>query len=225
MTLESFPPSGYRRLRIGPREVVAWEPVLEAVREALAEAASLHEWAVVRGRHSSSGRGAVYHVRLGPVQAAVRHARRGGWMRLLGDRYLDRRLRPFCELATSEALRRAGVPTPRVLAAIVTRVRPGYRGDIASEWLEPGHDLEALLRPGAYPTETRSAALRAAGRAVGVAHRAGLDHPDLQHRNLFVRPRPDGAWEGFLLDLDRARFRPDGAERAKKKTSRGWTVP
>lgn len=221
MRLEPFPPTGYRRSRTGPHDVVAWEPVLEAVQDALAEATSLHEWAAQRGRRSSSGRGALYRVRLGPADAAVRHAHRGGWMRPLGDRHFDRRRRPFRELATSEALRRAGVPTPRVLGAVVTPASPGYRGDLAIEWLEPGHDLEPLLRPGAYPSEARAAALRAAGRAVGLAHRAGLDHPDLQHRNLFVRPLPGGEWEGFLLDLDRARIVPRGARSAKKKTSRG----
>jgi 3-deoxy-D-manno-octulosonic acid kinase len=131
---------------------------------------------------------------------------------LLGDRYLDRPPRPLRELAVSAALRAAGAPTPRVVAAVVAWDRPGYRGDLAIEWLEPGHDLEPLLRPGAYPAEARAAALRAAGRAAGAAHRAGLHHPDLQLRNLFVRPLANGEWEGFLLDLDRARIVPGGAD-------------
>jgi tRNA A-37 threonylcarbamoyl transferase component Bud32 len=219
-----FPPVGYRRIRVGGREVVAWDPVVGAVEGALAEADSLYDWVAKFGRHAGRGRGEIHEARLGSERAAVRRYRRGGWMRPLGDRYLDRVPRPFRELEASTALRDAGVPTPRVLAAVVARAPLGYRGEIAVEWLEPGHDLELLLRPGAYPSAVASIALRAAGRCVGLAHRAGLDHPDLQYRNLFVRPLPDGGWEAFLLDLDRAHIHPGRPDRAKKKTSRGSSV-
>ena len=217
-----FPPPGYRRLPLQDREAIAWEPAVPAVREALATAPSLHAWAAREGRTAARGRGTVYEATLGPARVAVRHYRRGGWMApLLRDRYLDSPPRPFRELAVSEALRAAGVPTPRVVAAFVLRQRPGYRADLALEWLEPGHDLEPLLKPGAYPVEARAAALRAAGRAAGLAHRAGLDHPDLQLRNLFVRPLPDGSWDAFLLDLDKARIRPAaGAQTARRALAR-----
>ena len=211
-----FPPRDYRRLRIGGLDVVAWEPVIGALESVLRDGPSLHAWAARSGRAAAQGRDTVHEARLGPARAAIRRYRRGGWMRPLGDRYLDRPPRPFRELTTSEALRAAGVPTPRVLAAVVAPAAIGYRAEIAVEWLGPGHDLEPLLRPAAYPVAARASALRAAGRGVGLAHRAGLDHPDLQHRNLFVRPLADGGWEAFLLDLDRARIRRGGA---KKKTS------
>lgn len=131
---------------------------------------------------------------------------------LLGDRYLDSPPRPFLELAVSEQLRRAGVSTPRVLCAVVTSMRPGYRADLATEWLEPGHDLEALLAPNRYPVDVRIAAMRAAGALVGDAHRCGLDHADLNIGNVFVQPLADGQWGASLLDLDRARVTgPDPA--------------
>jgi tRNA A-37 threonylcarbamoyl transferase component Bud32 len=135
---------------------------------------------------------------------------------LLGDRYFDRPPRPFVELATSEALRAAGVLTPRVLAAVVTPARPGYRADLATEWLSPGLDLEEFLRPELYPPTERGPAIEAAGRLVGRAHAAGLHHPDLRPRNVFLRPGEPGRWEAALLDLDRARI---GGARfdAKKK--------
>ncbi len=216
-----FPPAGYRRLPLPDREVVVRESSLSAVRAALATASTLHAWASREGRRAARGRGAVYEARLGDRPVAVRHYRRGGWMApLLGDRYLDRPPRPFRELAVSDALRAAGVPTPLVVAAFVLHCRPGYRADIAVEWLEPGHDLEALLRPGAYPVEARAAGLHAAGRAAGLAHRAGLVHPDLQLANLFVRPLPGGDWEGFVLDLDRARIRHGGGATAGRALAR-----
>ncbi len=155
----------------------------------------------------------MYRIRLGELDAAVRHFRRGGWMSpLLGDRYLDSPPRPFLELAVSDQLRRAGVSTPRVLCAVVTSARPGYRADLATEWLEPGHDLETLLAPNRYPEDIRIAAMRAAGTLVGRAHRCGLDHPDLNIGNVFVQPLTNGQWQAALLDLDRARIaEPDGS--------------
>ncbi|HUF90589.1 MAG TPA: lipopolysaccharide kinase InaA family protein [Gemmatimonadota bacterium] len=220
-----FPPPGYVRRRLGDHDVVAWESVIEAVERALAEAPTLARWAAARAeREVAGGRGPAWRVDLGGIPAAVRHFRRGGWMGpLLGDRYFDRPPRPFAELEVSEALRAAGVPTPRVLAAAVLPTRPGYRADLATAWITPGLDLAALLRPGLYPDEARAAAVEAAGQTVGRAHAAGLDHPDLRPRNLFLRPLDPERWEAFLLDLDRARL--TGAARAKKKTSSGSGAP
>lgn len=125
---------------------------------------------------------------------------------LLGDRYLGRPPRPFAELAASERARAAGVPTPRILAAVVHPAGIGYRAEVATEWLAPAHDLAALLAPGVWPAKTRAAGLEAAGEAIGRAHAAGLEHPDLNVSNLLLRPEPDGRWFAAILDLDRVRF-------------------
>lgn len=222
MSGRSFPPAGYRRWRQAPHDVVALESVANATREAIEEAGSLHAWASSASeRRLAGGRGPAWRVVLGGFPAAVRHYRRGGWMApVLGDRYLDAPPRPFRELAVSETLRGRGVATPRVLVAAATRAGIGYRADLATEWLGPGHDLAALLRAGTYPAAERHAALVAAGREVGRAHAAGLDHPDLQLGNLFLRPPPE-AWRAWLLDLDRARIRPaPSAARAEANLAR-----
>lgn len=227
-----FPPPGYVRWSQGPHDVVALEPVSDAVRAALEEATSLYTWAArhaerthpPRRVHPAAGRGPVHAVRLGSWLAAIRHYRRGGWMApLLTDRYLDSPPRPFAELAASDRLLTAGVPTARVLAAVVTGARPGYRADLATEWLEPGHDLVALLAPNQYPAAERAAALEAAGRTIARAHRAGLDHADLNLTNVFVQPRLEDnpSWTATLLDLDRARFVAPGEPAFKKKTFAG----
>jgi hypothetical protein len=225
----SFPPPGYLRRGIGDRDVVALEAVAGAVAEVLAGHASLADWAAGRAeREVAGGRGPAWRVDLGGTPAAVRHYRRGGWMGpLLGDRYFDRPPRPFAELAASETLRARGVRTPRVLAAVVTPAGAGYRGDIATEWLTPGLDLEELLRPNRYPPAERARAIEVAARTIGAAHAAGLDHPDLRPRNVFLEPRASGSWEAALLDLDRARVAPAGSRdaRAKKKTSPASAAP
>ncbi|MGH7565125.1 MAG: lipopolysaccharide kinase InaA family protein [Gemmatimonadota bacterium] len=197
---------GYLRWRQDGRDVVAAREVSAAVRVALRSALSLSAWARENGERSASpaGRGTLHVAPLGDRQAAVRHALRGGWMRPLGDRYFDRRPRPFVELAVSDRLRAAGVATPEVLAALVMPARFGYRSDLATEWLEPGHGLFALLTPNVYPVDVRRAGLAAAGHEVGRAHAVGLDHPDLNVGNLFLQPTAEGSWTASLLDLDRA---------------------
>lgn len=191
--------------------------------DALAVAPTLAVWAGERAdRIVTGGRGPAWMVELGGIPAAVRHYRRGGWMGpLLGDRYFDSPPRPFAELQVSEALRAAGVRTPRVLAALVAPAHPGYRADLVTEWLSPGLDLEELLRPNAYPAAERAAAIEEAGRTIGRAHAAGLDHRDLRPRNLFFQPLGTGRWDAALLDLDRARLATSGTRgaEAKKKTS------
>lgn len=218
---DPFPPADYVRWRHDPHDVVAWRPVADAAREALESAPSLNAWATERSERTiAAGRGELHVAPLGPVRAAVRHYRRGGWMApLLGDRYLDRPPRAFAELSTSEALRAAGVATPRVLVAAVTDAGIGYRADLATRWLEGGHDLVGLLRPGAYPPETRARALGVAGREVGRAHAAGLDHPDLNVANLFLH-HDGSAWSAALLDLDRARVRAPEPARSERNLAR-----
>ena len=223
-----FPPPGYERRRLGDRDVVALSAAADAVLDALAGAPTLADWAAASAaRELAGGRGPAWQVQLGGAPAAVRHYRRGGWMGpLLGDRYLDSPPRPFVELSASESLRDAGVATPRVLAAVVTPAHPGYRADIATEWLSPGLDLQELLRPNLYPDAERTAAVEEAGRTIGRAHAAGLDHADLRPRNVFLQPLDAGKWRAALLDLDRARVAPPGAiAPAKKKTSSASTGP
>lgn len=200
--------------------MVAAEGVAEAVRAALEAAPSLVEWASLRAeRTHPGGRGALHVARLADRRAAVRHARRGGWMRPLGDRYFDRPPRPFSELAVSARLRAERVATPEVLAAVVTPARPGYRADLATEWIEPGHDLGALLAPNMYPAVARRAGLEAAGREVARAHRAGLDHPDLNVGNLFLESADHG-WRAWILDLDRATVGPTSSDAASRNLAR-----
>ena len=200
--------------------MIAAEAVADAVHAALEAAPSLVAWASARAeRFHRGGRGTVPVARLADRRAAIRHARRGGWMRPLGDRYLDRPPRPFRELAVSARLRAEGIATPEVLAAVVIPAHPGYRADLATEWIEPGHDLRALLAPNVYPAAARRAGLEAAGREVGRAHRAGLDHPDLNVGNLFLQPADPG-WRAWLLDLDRATLGRPSPEAASRNLAR-----
>lgn len=140
---------------------------------------------------------------------AVRHYTRGGRFapRLLGDRYVrSGRVRPFHEVAASEAARDRGIPTPRVLAAAMYPAGLFYRADLVTAFVPNASDLvEALFdtsRKGAGGAGERLDALQATGELVRHMAAAGLRHRDIHAGNILLEwrgaaPRP------HLLDLDR----------------------
>ena len=182
----------------------------------LRDGGTLHDWAARRTDvRTLQGRGAVHVVRApdGASDAgahyAVRHYRRGGWMGpLLDDRYLAVGApRPVAELHASEAVRRRGIPTPEVVAGAVYPDGMFYRADLVTR-LVPGADLAALLW-GDETFASAETALETTGRFVRTLEAAGVDHPDLNARNILLSPGGAGP-EPWLLDLDRCRVLPDG---------------
>lgn len=177
------------------------------------------------------GRGELAVVPAGALgEAVVRPYRRGG----LPGRWVDRRYllgnRAFREVALTERLRRAGVPVPEPLAAVQSRRRPGYRAALVTRRVRDAEPAPARLT--AAGEGERREDLRRMGRAVGLLHRAGGYHPDLNAHNFllpsspaFPNPPPAGEEVGpatdappsgyasrppaaVLLDLDRARRLP-----------------
>jgi 3-deoxy-D-manno-octulosonic acid kinase len=61
--------------------------------------------------------------------------------------------------------------------------------------------------------------MEAVGGLVGRAHRAGLDHPDLNVGNLFLEPADPG-WRAWLLDLDRATIGPPSPDSTRRNLAR-----
>jgi 3-deoxy-D-manno-octulosonic acid kinase len=154
------------------------------------------------------GRGASHRVDLpGSGPAVLRHYRRGGMLaRWVGETYLGPwRPRPFRELTVAVTARARGVPTAEVLAARV-----------AGRWLYGGALVTAEI-PGATPVleavrAARDRAVRrrlaaAAGLAVGVMHRAGVHHVDLNLGNVLTQVDARGA-RASVIDFDRARLTP-----------------
>ncbi len=166
---------------------------------------------------------------------AVRRFARGGRVlpTLLGDRFLRWGTpRPVHEARVSEEARRRGVPTPRVVAAMVYPNGPFYRADLVTEFVPEATDLVEDLfdtrRKGPGGAAERLDALRAAGALVLTMARAGLRHEDLHAGNILLQ------WEGaaprgFILDLDRARVLSRGSNaspgamlRRLKRSLRKW---
>ena len=158
------------------------------------------------------GRGSVHAIPAAGGRWVVRAYRRGGAVAgpLLGDRYLGRGSgRPVAETLASEEARRRGVPTPRVVAGAVYPAGPlFYRADLVTEFVEGGRELARVLFGAPAGADERGRALAQAGRLLARLAEAGVEHPDLNARNVLLTP---GSQEGALvLDLDRSRVGPEG---------------
>ena len=202
-------PAGYARQRERGAVIVALPAVLPEVVAAVQAAGTLYDWAAAcPNAQPFTGRGAAYRVRLGAVDALVRHYHRGGFVaRLARDSYVRAgEPRPLRELRVSVAVRAAGVPTPEVLAAVVHARGPLYRGDLATHFVADSSDLAALTWESARWSEPlRAAAWHAAGMLLRRSFAAGVRHADLNLRNILVT-REHGPVHALLLDLDRARI-------------------
>ena len=199
-------PEPYVTARVGAARVYALPRVAESAEEAIAAAGSLYDYARTHPDRQTlpSGRGPIFRVPSAPGDWVVRHYRRGGWMRWLGDRYLRvGRPRPLAELETSVHVRSRGVPTPEVLAAVVYPGGPFYRGDLVTAYIPESYDLATLLfGPSPLEGDERNVAWAEAGRLLRWLYSLGVIHRDLNLGNVLLErcirpPRP------YVLDLDR----------------------
>jgi hypothetical protein len=114
-------------------------------------------------------------------------------------------LRPLRELNASIAARAAGVPTPEVVAAIVYGDGLFYRADLVTRYISDGADLaDVSLGDRRWSESDRVAAWSAAGVLLRRAIAAGVQHADLNLRNVLIARTQQGM-DAHLLDLDRAR--------------------
>ena len=162
-------------------------------------------------------------------QWVVRHYHRGGALAgLLGDRYPRLAIpRPFRELLVLRSLVEADIPTATPVGAAVYPFGPWYRGDLVTQWIPGSEDLGRALfgadSPGGRSTGSDDRegvrAMAAAGALVRLLHERGLDHPDLNLKNILVRPDEDGV-RAFIIDLDRASIRKRLGEGRKRRMLR-----
>ncbi|MBB3190102.1 3-deoxy-D-manno-octulosonic acid kinase [Halomonas cerina] len=156
------------------------------------------------------GRGASLFLAPGPPVAntewVLRPYRRGGLVaRLSESRYLwtgVERTRAFRELRLTAELFTLDLPVPRPVAAGVTRHGLTYQAALITARILGARALAERLASG----EADAGLLREVGRTVRRFHDAGLDHVDLNARNLLI-DHEDRVW---LIDLDRCRRRRPG---------------
>lgn len=149
---------------------------------------------------SAGGRGAAWFVESPIGSLVLRHYRRGGLAaRLSRDRYLwtgERGVRGVAEFRLLREAARRGVPVPVPVATMYRRHGAHYRAALLMQRIPGARTLAEQAIEGAAHWE-------AAGRLVARAHRAGLDHADLNADNILF----DIAGDAHLIDLDRGRLR------------------
>lgn len=152
------------------------------------------------------GRGSSLFLATGDEEWVLRRYRRGGLIARLSEaRYLWtglERTRAFRELRLTAELFEKGLPVPRPVAAGVTRHLLTYEAALITERIAGARALADLLQEDVAD----EALLQRVGATIRRFHDAGLDHVDLNARNLLVDARK-GVW---LIDLDRCRLRRPG---------------
>lgn len=156
------------------------------------------------------GRGASLFLDAGTEEWVLRTYFRGGLIaRLSEQRYVWTGLqqtRAFREFHLTAGLHAQGLPVPRPVAAGVTRHGLTYQAALITVRIPGTRALAELLVSG----EADDDLLQRVGRTVRRFHDAGLDHVDLNARNLLVDPQG----KVWLIDLDRCRLHPKGAWQA-----------
>jgi hypothetical protein len=185
-------PAGYAEERERGAVVVALPSVMDAVLDAVVAHGTLYAAAAaVPAVQSFAGRGAAYRLPQPAGDWLVRHYRRGGVVgRVLRDEYLRvGEPRPLRELRASVTARRRGVATPEVVAAVVYAAGIAYRADLATRFEPDSVDLAELVLGAArseQPTARLHAAWYAAGGLLRSAFAAGVEHADLNLRNILI---------------------------------------
>ncbi len=150
------------------------------------------------------GRGSAWFIQApyGPV--VLRHYLRGGWAaRVSRQAYFFTgvsRSRPFREFHLLEALYAKGLPVPRPVAALCQHHGMISTGAIMTARIVPANTLADIL----VGDDVVDGIWASVGKCIRRFHDAGVWHADLNARNILL----DADFQVFLIDFDRARFRP-----------------
>jgi tRNA A-37 threonylcarbamoyl transferase component Bud32 len=198
------PPLGYYTLREGRRELLIRHGYKDRLRhEGLLDPAGL--WKTTSHQNHLVGRGEVLIIKEKRGEVAIRKYRHGGLLRrLTGDLFFFG-ARPFQEVAVTEEVRRAGVPTLEILAAIMERGWGGwYRGYLITRYLPSTMNLISYLDQ-EPKDERRREIIEKAGEAVRKIHQRGIYHADLHLKNFLVKK---GGSKVYLIDFDKSMVFP-----------------
>jgi 3-deoxy-D-manno-octulosonic acid kinase len=202
-------PAGYVVHRVGDAWLVfdsAFANELVALR--LADSESRKR---LFARAPKRGRGAAPSVSLRrDAHVVLRRYQHGGlFAGLTGALYLGPS-RALDELHVTARAEASGAPVPHVVClALWPAAGPFWSALIGTREERGAHDLlESLLS--APDAAARRTLLREVGAAVRKLHDAGVDHRDLQLRNILV-VEEGGGRRIVVVDLDRAVYHPRGA--------------
>ncbi|WP_191621417.1 3-deoxy-D-manno-octulosonic acid kinase [Marinihelvus fidelis] len=154
---------------------------------------------------AAPGRGTAFFIDAPFGRVVLRRYFRGGWAaKLSRDRYVYLGLkasRPFREFELLRRMNADGLRVPEPLAAQVRRHGLLYSGALMTR---------RIPRSRAWPDRFADPDLdwRRVGAGLREFHDAGVDHADMNARNILFR---DGESAPWLIDFDRCSYRPGHA--------------
>ncbi|MCO4839616.1 MAG: 3-deoxy-D-manno-octulosonic acid kinase [Rhodobacteraceae bacterium] len=157
------------------------------------------------------GRGRAHFLRIGGRELVLRPFRRGGLVgKINADLYL--RLgatasRAFREYVLLGWMRDHNLPVPRPVAARYTPYAMYYRADLITERIPDARPLADIVLEEALTLETWTEI----GAVIRQMHDLGVDHSDLNCRNILI----DVNMQVWLIDFDKCRRRAAGGWRAR----------
>jgi hypothetical protein len=159
-----------------------------------------------------SGRAPLYELAHGREVFLVRRFTHGGLLRFFTGRRFRDALRPARELVLADALARAGIATPVVVAACARRAPLwGWELELVTRRIDGTLDLGHVLRAardGEVPPQRLRLVCAALGALVRRLHEQRFVHADLTPNNVLVQRAAlaDEDPKLAILDLDRSRF-------------------
>ncbi len=221
MTVGAAPPD-YVPVIASHAKGLAVRSVAAALQHALEGGRSLHAWAESQpGARAYQGRATAWAVTLGPERVVVRHSTHGGVLApVTGDLFRSPTRAP-AEFEASQRLAALQIPSPTVIAYAVYPAALGFaRADVATREVPDGEDLLAALAR-ASVDERRSRVLPAVARLLDAMAVTGVQHPDLNAKNILLASNAQGDCVAWILDVDVVRFEApndpesDAANRAR----------
>ncbi len=217
-------PAGYISDRVHGAHVIVQETALPFVRDAIAGAGGLYDYAAAHPEAEAiQGRGRLYVIPgPGSDRWVIRHLTHGGMLApLTGDRFVMRGTpRPFNELLLANKLNDIGIRTPEVVAAAVYPSGLIYRGEVARAEVTGALDLaECLFADSGLEEPRRHEVLAAAGQLMASLHLAGVAHPDLNLRNILIE-LGEGAPRAVIIDLEKCTVVPELSRRQRRRMIR-----
>lgn len=193
---------------VGAADVTGTPTVLEDLAAIVREHDTLYDWAAEQPQpRAMRGRAPVYVATLPAcgIPVVVRHGWHGGVLApLTADRF-RRPTRAPVEMERSAALRAAGIPTTEVLGFARYPAAFGLcHVDVVTRYVADAADLGMVLA-GLAPFVDCETALACTQRLLMQLASHGVIHPDLNVKNILLRPTTDGI-EALIIDVDVVRW-------------------
>lgn len=165
------------------------------------------------------GRGTSLFIETPAGEAVWRHYHRGGLVgRCIKDSYVWQGLektRAWQEFKLTAQLLARGLPVPTPLAACVKPKGLFYTADLITLRLPAAQPLMDFLE--ADNSSKLADLLHQVGKTVQQFHAAGLNHVDLNPRNILVNPSLNKVW---LIDFDRCQLTKPNSKLAASNITR-----